>query len=377
MSSKKPNKPWPADPHTLAKIAILKNYLESWFSIFGMTRRGQDVLYIDGFAGPGVYEGGEPGSPVVALVAAAKISGGSNWFAGKINCAFIEANRTMFSILTERISPFLSNNKLSIKSYSTTFIDGFSALKMDLPTFFSSEQPLFAFIDPFGVSGAPFSIVKEILSSPSSEVLVNFDSDGIARNYRAYTLAINTESKLKSEQLLNSVFDGDEWKNISPLNYQKIMPEMVELYKSKLLSLPKVKYVISFEMRGVHDQNNYYLIFASQHPLGLRKMKNAMKRIDQAGDYSFSDAGINQNRLFRFDEPTDWAVDLYDTFKGTKRSWDFIDDVTLISTPFENPKSMLSVLDKRGLIKVYPENPKRRKGTFADGTVREIEFVVQ
>lgn len=375
MSSKKPNKPWPADPHTLAKISILKNYLESWFSIFGMTRRGQDVLYIDGFAGPGVYEAGEPGSPIVALTAAAKISGGNNWSAGKINCAFIEANRIIFSILTERLSPFLSNQKLSIKSYNTTFIDGFRALKMDLPTFFSSELPLFAFIDPFGVSGAPFSIVKEILSSPSSEVLVNFDSDGIARNYRAYTQATDTESKLKSEQLLNSVFDSDEWKKISPINYQKIMPEMVGLYKSKLLSLPKVKYVTSFEMRGKRDQNNYYLIFASQHPLGLRKMKNAMKKIDQAGDYSFSDAGVKQDRLFRFDEPTDWAVDLYDAFKGTKKSWDYVDYITLVDTPFENPKSMLRVLDKRGLIKVYPDNPKRKKGTFPDGTVDAIEFI--
>jgi hypothetical protein len=129
-------------------------------------------------------------------------------------------------------------------------------------------------------------------------------------------------------------------------------------------------------MRGKKDQNNYYLIFASQHPLGLRKMKNAMKRIDQAGNYSFSDARVGQNKLFRFDEPSEWAQELYNTFKGTKKSWEFLDYATLIDSPFENPKSMLSVLDKRGMIKVYPENPKRRKGTFPDGTVDSIEFLV-
>ena len=62
-------------------------------------------------------------------------------------------------------------------------------------------------------------------------------------------------------------------------------------------------------------------------------------------------------------------------FAGSKSTWDYIDDVTLMHTPFENPKSMLNVFDKKGLIKVYPENPKRRKGTFPDGTVDSIEFL--
>ena len=30
-----------------------------------------EILYIDGFAGPGEYEGGEPGSPIIALETAA------------------------------------------------------------------------------------------------------------------------------------------------------------------------------------------------------------------------------------------------------------------------------------------------------------------
>ena len=35
--------------------AIMKTYLSPWFKIFGRSRPNQDLLYIDGFAGPGHY----------------------------------------------------------------------------------------------------------------------------------------------------------------------------------------------------------------------------------------------------------------------------------------------------------------------------------
>ena len=59
---------WPAEPHTLAKHAILKEYLKAWMPILSRQSArvhapGREVLFVDGFAGPGRYSGGEPGSP--------------------------------------------------------------------------------------------------------------------------------------------------------------------------------------------------------------------------------------------------------------------------------------------------------------------------
>ena len=42
---------WEAEPHTLAKHAVLRGYLEAWFPILG-SWSGR-LLYVDGFAGPG------------------------------------------------------------------------------------------------------------------------------------------------------------------------------------------------------------------------------------------------------------------------------------------------------------------------------------
>lgn len=52
---------WELDPHTRAKHEILRRYLEAWtpiLSIGGFPK----IAYVDGFAGPGMYEGGQDGS---------------------------------------------------------------------------------------------------------------------------------------------------------------------------------------------------------------------------------------------------------------------------------------------------------------------------
>jgi three-Cys-motif partner protein len=56
---------WELLPHTQAKHEILRRYLEAWLPIMA-TWQGR-IVFVDGFAGPGRYSGGEPGSPLIAL----------------------------------------------------------------------------------------------------------------------------------------------------------------------------------------------------------------------------------------------------------------------------------------------------------------------
>jgi three-Cys-motif partner protein len=53
------------EPHTEAKHKILDRYLKAWFPILGSANKR--IIYLDGFAGPGEYYGGEDGSPIIAL----------------------------------------------------------------------------------------------------------------------------------------------------------------------------------------------------------------------------------------------------------------------------------------------------------------------
>ena len=97
---------WNAPPHTIAKIKMLRAYLVAWFQILGRSRRGQDLLYVDGFAGPGEYVNYPTGSPLAALSAAEEALAltASQWVGGKIHCAFIEADDDRYSISHRRLS---------------------------------------------------------------------------------------------------------------------------------------------------------------------------------------------------------------------------------------------------------------------------------
>src|SRR5882757_6796352 len=57
---------WELEPHTRAKHELLKRYLQAWMIILSQGKF-PEILYIDGFAGPGEYAGGETGSPIIAL----------------------------------------------------------------------------------------------------------------------------------------------------------------------------------------------------------------------------------------------------------------------------------------------------------------------
>jgi three-Cys-motif partner protein len=56
---------WRRSEHTAAKHDLLRRYFLAWLPILFKTH-GRCV-YAEGFAGPGVYDRGEAGSPVIAL----------------------------------------------------------------------------------------------------------------------------------------------------------------------------------------------------------------------------------------------------------------------------------------------------------------------
>ena len=365
---------WEAAPHTLAKIEILSNYLFLYMRILGRSRRKQPLLYIDGFAGPDEYTNAANGSPTSALRAISmSISElGDNWVAGNVHCVFIEEKQDRFENLKKRLDIFPENFNIRLYPYNSTFVDSLRSVRQKFPTAFQSSNPLFAFIDPFGAKGAPFQTIAELLDSPCSEVLINFDTDGIHRIFQAQESANHT-------QVLTEIYGNTSWRQVFKKHYNgsQQCQAVLALYKQRLRSLVDVKYVFAFEMRSASDSLNYYLLFASKHPLGLIKMKEAMKKIDQDGSYRFSDARIGQTPIFRFDEPAQYSSTLYDKFKGRKVSYEELRDYTLNETPFVNPSKMLRELEKSDLISDVDYRGTRRKYSFAEDKTNSVTFAPQ
>ena len=102
---------WVIAPHTRAKHILLDAYHDRWFSILAQRNPPlQKITYVDGFAGPGVYEGGEPGSPIIALES---ILGNKvlERYSGQVEFHFVERDEARFASLEEQLKPYRAGTR--------------------------------------------------------------------------------------------------------------------------------------------------------------------------------------------------------------------------------------------------------------------------
>ena len=148
---------WAIAAHTAAKHKILRTYLDAWFPIMSSQPR---VVFLDGFAGPGIYTGGEPGSPIIALESAkshtAKLS-------KELVFLFVEERKDRAARLSEQVEALRCPDrfKMEVKCGEfaptlTTLLDGLDKNKGRL-------APTFAMVDPFGFKGIPFPLMKRLI----------------------------------------------------------------------------------------------------------------------------------------------------------------------------------------------------------------------
>ncbi|MFA9478966.1 three-Cys-motif partner protein TcmP [Phycisphaerales bacterium AB-hyl4] len=228
------------------------------------------------------------------------------------------------------------------------------------------------FIDPFG-TGAPFREVSRLLSSERSEVLINLDADGLARIAAAGKDA-------NSDTVLADAFGMSDWAEHLDLTraQEDQCRQVLHIYRQQLFQ--HADYTFPFEMRGKHNLLNYYLVFASNHPLGLKKMKEAMGTIDKSGEYKFRDADVGQPRIFQFDRPnewTEWAEKMFASCKGGRVEWKQVEQYVLNETPFINVSTLLEPMEKEGYLANVETvtGVRRNKGQFTKEKVVAVHFV--
>lgn len=350
----------------MAKIEIIRRYLYLWFTILG--KDNKRLVYIDGFAGPGKYTNSDCSSPTAAMIASK----------AAIEHASSKLNDTEFSFLfVEKKPEFAVNLREVISSGSWppqikweveegTFEEKVGGILNEMKNQRQPLAPTFAFIDPFGATGVPFQVISEILSHRRCEVLLNLDSDGIGR-------LLSAQEFEKNQANLSSLFGDESWTELNPrLAMARLSAAVLALYKRRLRTIPNVKYVFAFAMNSSEGQLNYHLVFASQHPLGLEKMKEAMKAVDQTGSYSFSDDSVGQELLpFDFDSPAVFAKKMQGALGEAWRPYAEYRDYALNETPFANPKSMLEHLKAQGKVHVNWIGPAAKRG-FPEEKIRSI-----
>jgi hypothetical protein len=127
-------------------------------------------------------------------------------------------------------------------------------------------------------------------------------------------------------------------------------------------------------MRNERDTMDYFLFFATNNELGLKKIKDAMWRIDESGTYTFSDAtDPNQSVLFSAEPDRELLRRLIvDKFAGFETTPSEIERFVVHDMPFRETyyKKVLQLLE--GAERIVPINPPatRRRGTYADMNIK-------
>ncbi len=352
-------------PHTAAKHLLLKRYLDRWFPILG--KYNSRINYIDGFAGPGEYEAGEPGSPLL-VIEAAKYHVEHGTLAANVNIDFIfvEVDPGFADHLQSKLSTLTLPPQFDVSVTQGEFANVIGGVLDDLEKQSKVLAPTFAFVDPFGFSGVPFDLMARILAHPKCEVYVNIMIEFINR-----FLEHPDDSVLRH---FPNTFGTDEVLKI-PQQPGNRIKALLSLYRRQLKS--KARFVGRFDMHDRNDQKTYSLFFASNSPKGFEKMKEANWSVDKTEGGRFSDfepGAVDQTGL----------LETTITHLGMKYSTQMIPGAASIKCSISNnsvieetdylPKHARNALkaerEQSGEISVeVGQGQKRRKGEFPTGKV--------
>ncbi len=276
---------WQLEPHTAAKHELLRHYLDRWFPIIG--KFNQRINYIDGFAGPGQYSGGEKGSPIIAIESAMEhVKSGTLAKHVIVNFVFVESNGAHAAHLEEQLKCMSIPSQFTITVFEGAFRDKIGEILDKIEADKTSLAPTFAFVDPFGFSGIPMSLMARILKFPKCEVFVNIMVEFINRFLKHPDEAITKH--------FPETFGTPDVLNIGSMPGDR-KNRILRLYTRQLKQY--ASFVRQFDMRGYQDQWTYSLFFASNAPKGFEKMKEAMWAVDKAAGSEFSDAKIGKTSL--------------------------------------------------------------------------------
>jgi three-Cys-motif partner protein len=294
-------------------------------------RIGEDdprLLLVDGFAGPGRYATGEPGSPLIMLDALLSHKSFGELNGVHFSFLFIEHDKGRVEHLRGEIAALgdLPNN-VSVGIEAGEFESTFSSVIDPIVEKGANLIPTFAFIDPFGYSSASMSITGRLLDFPRCETLFFLPMSFIHR-------FVGREGQ---ETALTSLFGTDEWRVAIPLQGQERTDYLLGLFERQLEQSSGVEYVRSFQLR-TQDGNDYRLVFGLGHLKGLEIAKDAMWSVDPVAGTSYTaTTESGQEVLFSPSDTVDTMPLLAELRSQFGYEWFTIDQAdrcTLVDTPF-------------------------------------------
>lgn len=338
---------WVLQEHSQVKHDLLRKYLIAWARIVG--RSFPTVVFIDGFAGRGQYEDGEPGSPLIALQVAeeAKLK--------HMDAHFIEQDPENAADLRRVVALETAGGK---RFHACVHEGPFEEKAPVIVASIGPRVPCFVFIDPWGFKGVPFDLVKSIMQRPYAEIFLTFMSRDMGR-------FLTSKSH---ERRLDEIMGTSSWRNLvaQGLRRENLQAALAALYRRQLHESARVKYTWAYRVSMPTQRRTvYYLVYATNHYLGLEIMKNVMYT---KGGLSYTYWGpeelVRQGQMSLFDveenEPAWLGRALHQRFAGKSLSYYEIKERTWESRYVDKHyRAAIKWLEAQSLVTVERRESKR------------------
>lgn len=355
---------WPMDPHTRGKHIVLRRYLEAWLPILSYSARvratfgpGKLVL-VDGFAGPGCYSTGEDGSPLIMLKAFLEHAQ-RELITANLIYLFIEEREDRIEHLRKEVGRLDVPEQVTVQIEQGRFQDVFTDLLDDIQSRGAQLAPTFAFIDPFGYTGAPMELSGRFLAFHRCEALV----------YMPLPFVNRFVGREGQEEALTALFGSERWREALSLSGEARVQFLHELFQEQLRFASANRFVRSIEI-PTSESNGYRLYFTTASEKGLEKMKEAMWKADPLGGRRYTDT---TGELVLFEPEPDTGPllrALRAHFGAEPFTIEEADRYTLLETPYlpgsHLKRRTLALAEKADRLEVLTS--RKRRGTFPADT---------
>ncbi|MBI4245510.1 MAG: three-Cys-motif partner protein TcmP [Planctomycetes bacterium] len=280
------------------KHAVLQKYLPAWEQILSSWHNR--LVYIDCYAGAGVYRRGEPGSPIIALRTAKSFLQIEKNKNKEVVLFFIDKDKKTIDSLEQSIKKegqLPTNLKCQcIQETAGNFVE---ELLKQVPKL----APAFFFIDPYG-HPLPIPVMNKILERKSSEIFVNVMWHQINRDI----------SNPQEHGRVTTLFGSEEWKRNPFINLRGLSREhsFIEYFKSLLKADFKFPFQVRFskedKVKGGENRTKYYLIHLSKHWKAVYLMKFVMSKLSQEEGLFYTSGRDNYGQqIIKFNDPMNEA----------------------------------------------------------------------
>lgn len=369
--------PWAIEQQTTVKHQLLRSYMSTWMNILWAqqerVKKPAHLIYVDGFAGPGEYWKTEEmkekvdGSPIIV----GKIANELMKDGRKIDIIAIDKHKTTVTHLTPLLKG-INTKQQAWEVIHDDFSTGARGLIDKLADQLGRDYPTFFFIDPFGFSDFPMTLLAEILKHERTEVFITF---------MTYDIVRFMDEPGAEKHMLELFGTADYKEHVKHKTTEGRVNFITTLYRRQLLEMAKAKHVIGFRVNtpGQEGRARYFLFHASNHFKALKVMKDAM---DSASgqEFKYEAIGISENNQLDLFIPAPEALietqllGLLQKAPRGKMEYSKVEEWAYERTAgvSRNIKTALVKLEKEGKVKITRET-RQHKNTVNEGAI--LEFV--